>query len=766
MKPGIAVMREGTSPHWRADALGARAIRLVIPHWWDATAYLQEVRAKGWDVLAILDRDGFADWNDWRRSAERDFQRVDDLYVKTGLITALALGNEFDDGWHPGMHDDPSVQPRGGVSSWTMPFAEQAEMVSRAWDHFRDVGTGRSRIPLVLGGSSSGQPTALEGFDFTKLSAVQLHPYGKRPSEDWPHANWGFGFIGWWLDPVRQLLEARGVVGTCRIMIGELGLSSYDADEGTQAEWFRRMLTYLIARGDVDAVFAFCDSDHNVDGYGAFKVDERPKLWVQPVAEIFTRLPSAPLLNFTEPVPALWPDEPEPEPEEPAEPEQPSGWWDKHFTAEEIAVALAEVRTKLGRPTHMSEVVDEIRANWPEFGPFLATYGVQDNVNVKMALLSTIWVECLWRVAPVDEVGTYDYFERNYGYQTAVGRVLGNLYPGDGARYKARGYGITGRANYRHMASVFNAPLLEQPEELDDPTLAAGTMVVYAAERGMLEQARAGNWEQVRRTYNGGLNGYDWFILGVNTLRAYADEDHSGPPPPDVATRLRSVLELGATRIGDPYVVDGERPGGFDCSGFTTWGYREALGIHIISYTDAQYDETDAISKAQSLPGDLVLYEYYDASQPGVRFPHVALVTEREDIVLDARGGVGVGWHPHVQGAVRHYRRVRGLGAVEDPEEAMWKEKAEGLINAVAYLGDDVADEIEAERSKLDDYGNPPKPPKPANKMLKADWEAHARALEAWAMKVRDNTDARYKGIGTAGEKLRKTREQFVGPRP
>jgi len=67
-----------------------------------------------------------------------------------------------------------------------------------------------------------------------------------------------------------------------------------------------------------------------------------------------------------------------------------------------------------------------------------------------------------------------------------------------------------------------------------------------------------------------------------------------------------------------------------------------------------------------------------------------------------------------------------------------------------------VPDALEVERAQLDDYGDPPKQPKPDNKMLKADWQRYAEAMEAWRDKVRTNTDERYKQIGNIGSELRR----------
>jgi hypothetical protein len=750
VKGGVSVMARGGSPLWRVEALSGTAIRLPIPFHWDASEYLMAARAKGLDVAAVMDRDAFPNWSDWRHNADEAFVRMRE-YADRGLVQAVFVGNEWDDGWRGGdMPDDPMVTPRGGVSSWVLPFSQMGEMMLIARGHFPRGGT-----PLILGGMSSGQPDAINTLDLSLVDGIAIHPYGKRPERDWPSPNWGFGFIGDWLDGLVSRLEERGL--DTRMGVGELGVASYNTDEGTQAEWFKRMLAYLRARGDIDFTFMFCDSDQNVDGYGAFKVDERPKACVTTISAAYSVLPPASILSL----PAAPPEPVEPPVEEPDEDEEPEpvGWWDQHLTAEQIAQALATVRTKLNRPTDPSEVLEDIRANWPEFGPFMRSYGRENSVRCKIALLATIFV---------DEVGSWDYFERNYGPGTSAGIVLGNIYPGDGARFHGRGYQLTGRSNYQAFGDLLDVPLIDMPEEANHPTVAAGCMVAFCELRGMFTQADLGNWEQVRKIYNGGLNGWQGFILSVNTLLEALD---TPVPDEDIDTEtleatLRAVMDRGATRIGDPYVWDGERPGGFDCSGFITWCYREALGISITSYTDAIYGETEPITAESALPGDIVLYEYWDPTQPQTRFPHVGLVTERPDITLDARGGVGVGYHAHVQGAARYYRRARGLGAVVDPEESMWKEKAENFINAIAYVGDKVADTLEAERAQLDDYGEPPKPPKPAKKMLKADWQKYALALEAWSARVRENTDARYQGIGAVGSEIRRVRVEQVGPRP
>lgn len=98
-----------------------------------------------------------------------------------------------------------------------------------------------------------------------------------------------------------------------------------------------------------------------------------------------------------------------------------------------------------------------------------------------------------------------NYFKRAYENPRAA-RILGNTKPGDGEKYKGRGYlQITGRYNYGEAAKALGLPLLEKPELLEDPKLATAVSIWYWKWR--VRARMSGDWDNVQKVtdiVNGG----------------------------------------------------------------------------------------------------------------------------------------------------------------------------------------------------------------------------------------------------------------------
>lgn len=87
-------------------------------------------------------------------------------------------------------------------------------------------------------------------------------------------------------------------------------------------------------------------------------------------------------------------------------------------------------------------------------------------------------------------------------------KALGNSEPGDGRRFLGRGLlQVTGRENYRKTGAALGIPLLDKPELLELPEWAAASAAWWWANHGLNELADLGEFEQITRVINGGLNG-------------------------------------------------------------------------------------------------------------------------------------------------------------------------------------------------------------------------------------------------------------------
>lgn len=151
-------------------------------------------------------------------------------------------------------------------------------------------------------------------------------------------------------------------------------------------------------------------------------------------------------------------------------------------------------------------------------------------------MLATAFHETAFKMQPITEYGNKAYFNKYDGRKD-----LGNTVPGDGYRFRGRGYvQLTGRRNYQLASTKLGVDLVANPERALEPIIAAQIMFVGMAEgwftgKKLFDYFNGKtDWVNARRI----INGTD----KAETIASYARAFHGAltkaqsadpvPPPP------------------------------------------------------------------------------------------------------------------------------------------------------------------------------------------------------------------------------------------
>lgn len=118
--------------------------------------------------------------------------------------------------------------------------------------------------------------------------------------------------------------------------------------------------------------------------------------------------------------------------------------------------------------------------------------------------------EAMFLAQIAHESGGFHYVKELASGQAYEGRSdLGNASVGDGVRYKGRGLiQITGRANYQACGDALGCDLIDSPDRLCDPDMAARSAGWFWGTHGLNDLADRGDFLRVTKRINGGSNGY------------------------------------------------------------------------------------------------------------------------------------------------------------------------------------------------------------------------------------------------------------------
>ena len=106
----------------------------------------------------------------------------------------------------------------------------------------------------------------------------------------------------------------------------------------------------------------------------------------------------------------------------------------------------------------------------------------------------------------------------------------------------------------------------------------------------------------------------------------------------EAITIRHALVALAKEQLGAPYVYGRAKPGGFDCSGLTSYLYKEQ-GIAINRRASTQLQDGIIVSQEGLMPGDLVFFDEF----PGDNYEasHVGIYIGDGNIIHSGSRGVG-----------------------------------------------------------------------------------------------------------------------------
>lgn len=158
---------------------------------------------------------------------------------------------------------------------------------------------------------------------------------------------------------------------------------------------------------------------------------------------------------------------------------------------------------------------ENVRAAMPSIEEALRAAAMDDE-EMMLVAIATVYVET-GKFQPISEyVSKYNTKPGGTPFALYDGRRdLGNTVPGDGARYKGRGYvQLTGRANYRGIGAMIGVDLEGTPDLANDHAIAARILAAFMKreEKRLRLALDRRDLKAARKVVNGGSHGLEEFV--------------------------------------------------------------------------------------------------------------------------------------------------------------------------------------------------------------------------------------------------------------
>ncbi|WP_161946975.1 C40 family peptidase, partial [Clostridioides difficile] len=101
-------------------------------------------------------------------------------------------------------------------------------------------------------------------------------------------------------------------------------------------------------------------------------------------------------------------------------------------------------------------------------------------------------------------------------------------------------------------------------------------------------------------------------------------------------SKADKLINIAKSKLGCKYVYGATGPNNFDCSGFTQWCYKNALGITIPRVSSSQGNAGKGVDKSNLQRGDLV---FFSSNGPKGKINHVGMYIGNNEFIHSPHTG-------------------------------------------------------------------------------------------------------------------------------
>ncbi|WP_195939931.1 C40 family peptidase [Romboutsia sp. 1001713B170131_170501_G6] len=160
---------------------------------------------------------------------------------------------------------------------------------------------------------------------------------------------------------------------------------------------------------------------------------------------------------------------------------------------------------------------------------------------------------------------------------------------------------------------------------------------VYSGNSVYIQEKHSNGWYKVKTS-----NGQVGWVSGsyVKIQEASSNQNNQNNNQNNQVTnnnKSKKIVDLAHKQLGKPYVWGAEGPSSFDCSGLTSYVYKNAAGVKLPRTSKSQGTVGRYVSKANLKPGDLVFF-----ASNGKTINHVGIYIGNSKMIHSPKPGQNV----------------------------------------------------------------------------------------------------------------------------